>query len=113
MMDNPIGASSEVAREMIIADRNRRLANLMNDSLFESELKSFRFSLIEQRKHLLLAYGSAGSDDIRKIILILLNSADAFLKLLSGENCSLTEVPRDPMKEEMRIAARISCSPAR
>jgi hypothetical protein len=93
---------------MIIADRNRCLADLINDPLFESELKSFRLSLIEQRKHLLLAYGSATSDDIRKIILVLLNSADNFLELLSIENSSLWKPPCDTVKDEMGITAGIS-----
>ncbi|MFH1892990.1 MAG: hypothetical protein ABIK83_09970 [Candidatus Zixiibacteriota bacterium] len=108
-----IGASLEVAREMLIADRNRRLANLMNDSLFESELKSFRLSLIEQREHLLFAYGRATGDDIRKIILILLNSADAFLQLLAIENGPLGKWPRNTVEEKMGISTGVAFVPGK
>jgi len=108
MKDEGIGASPEVARDMLIASRNRRLAHLMNDSLFESELKSFRASLVEQRQHLFLAYGRATRDDIREIILVLLNSADMFLKLLPAEGSALGERPRDAMKQKMGIVAGIT-----
>ena len=106
-----IGASPEVARDVLIADRNRRLANLTIDSLFESELKSFRLALIEQRKHLLLAYESTADNDICKIILILLNSADAFLKLLAIENGPLGEWPRNTVEEKMGIGTGVTLIP--
>ena len=105
---NTIGTSSEVTCNMIIAGRNRHLANLMNNFLFESKLKSFRFSLIEQRKYLLLAYGSMTGDDIRIIILVLFNCTNAFMELLSIEGGPLTEFPRDTMKEEIGITVSVS-----
>ena len=105
---NTIGTSPEVTCDMIIASRNRRLANLMNNSFFESKLKSFRFSLIEQRKYLLLAYGSTVGDDIRIVILVLLNCTDAFMELLSIESSPLTEFPPDTVKEEIGITAGVS-----
>jgi hypothetical protein len=110
---NTIGASPEVAREMLIASRNRHIADLMNDSLFERELKSFRFSLIEQRKHLLFAYGSTTSNDIRKIILVLLNSADAFLQLLTFESGPLAEVPCNTVEEKMGIITGVAFVPGK
>ena len=103
-----IAASPEVARDMIIASRNRRLANLMNDSLFESELKSFRFTLVEQREHLLSAYGCSASNDICKIILVLLNCTNTFLKLFPGKNIPLVERPCDAVKEKMGIVAGVA-----
>lgn len=106
--NSTIGASPEVARDMPIASRNRRLANLMNDSLFESELQAFRASLIEQRQHLLRSYGSAVRDDIREILLVLLNSADAFLKLLAIENGPLGKWPCNAVEEKMGIVTSVA-----
>ena len=85
----------------------------MNDALFESELKSFRFTLIEQRENLLFAYRCSTSDDIRKIILVLLNSANTFLKLFAVEDCTLIERPSDTVKEEMGIITGIAFVPGK
>ena len=107
-MENPIGASPEVARDMLIADRNRRIKNLMYDSLFQSEFQVFRSALIEYRKYLISAYSGAIGNDIRNVSLILLHRTDEFLKLLPIEELSFFEWPRDTVKEELGIVAGIS-----
>jgi hypothetical protein len=99
-MDSAIGASPEVTREMLIASRNRRIADLMYDSLFQSELQVFRGALIEYRKHLIIAYMGAISNDLRNISLILLHRTDEFLKLLPSEGLAFFEWPSDPVKQE-------------
>ncbi len=109
-----LGASPEVARKMVMACRNRHLADLMNDPFFKSEMKALRLSLIEQRKHLILAYGSATNNEVRKIILVLLNSADNFLQLLPVDSDpSWGEIPSDTVKNEMGIATGISPVPGK
>ena len=97
-----IGASPESGRGSIIASRNRRLADLMSDPFFESELRSLRLSLIEKRENLLHAYGKAAGADLRTTILVLLNNTDSFLKLLSIEGRSVGEGSTQALKREGR-----------
>jgi hypothetical protein len=103
-----IGASPEVARDMLIADRNRRIKNLMYDSLFQSELQVFRGALIEYRKYLISAYSGAISNDIRNVSLILLHRTDEFLKLLPVEVLTFFEWSSNTMKQEGSCAAGVT-----
>jgi len=102
-----IGASPEVARDMLIADRNRCLTDLIYNSFFEREIESFRFALIEQRNNFNLTYGTATYDDLRHIIFALLESTDKFLKLFPRANSALPETLSHTMKQEMRVGAGI------
>ena len=111
VLNGTLGASPEVAREMIMADRNRHFANLVYDSFFESELKSFGLTLVEQRQNLLHIYGCSTSNDIRPITLVLLNVTDTLLQLFSIKACSLPKIPRDSVKKKMRITASIPLAP--
>ncbi len=109
-----LGASLEVTREVVEASRNRHLIDLMNDPFFESVLKSFRLSLVEQRERLLLAYRGAAYDDIREVILALLNSADNLLQLLPiSSGSSWGEIPGDTVEQKMGVATAYRLFPAR
>ena len=55
---------------------------------FEGEIKSFRLSLIEQRNHLYQIYGSTTNDDIRQILLVLLQRTAEFIKLFPSTVCA-------------------------
>ena len=103
-----IAGSPEVARDMAIAGRNKRLADLMYDSLFQSELQAFRGALIEYRKHLSIANERAASDDLRNIGLVLLHRTDEFLKLLPIEGLAFFEWPSNPVKQEGRRVAGVT-----
>ena len=111
MLDGSIGASPEVARDMMITNRNKYIANLINDSFFESEIKSFRLSLIEQRNNFHLTYGSATRDDLLHIILVLLNRTEVFLKLFPCGSSALREVPNYTVKEEVGIITSVPFVP--
>jgi len=108
-----IGASPEVARDMVMAERNRRIANFMNDALSEGEFNTFRLSLIEQRNHLYQIYGSTTNDDIRQILLVLLQRTAEFIKLFPGVGGSLTECPCNAVKKKVCIVGGISFGPCK
>jgi hypothetical protein len=96
-----MAASPEVARDMMMADRNKRFADFVNNALFHRKVQALRGALIEHREHLIAAYACATSDDLRNILFVLLHSADEFLKLFPAERLALLEWPCDPMEKKV------------
>ena len=96
-----MAASPEVTRDMLMADRNKRFADLVNDALFYGKVQSLRGALIKHREHLLAAYACTTSDDLRNILFVLLHCTDELLKLLPVKGLALLERPCDSMEKEV------------
>lgn len=106
-----IGASPEVAREMTIAARNKRLSYFMNEAFFNSKVQPLRSALIEHRQHLITGYQGATGNDCRNIFFVLLHSTDELLKLLPVERLPVMEWPSDTMKKKVGGGICIALTP--